>query len=365
MPPMRGFGESPGDRVSAAFLQRIYDEMQAARTQSVAPPLLLVTGPTGNHIALDMGKIGLRRFRYLADLAGGGSASAQAIGYDFKTGTCTAPSEQFTVYDSFGKSSDAKVGKTGQYGLAQFQVDASRWEVLRGQGVGADDFFPAKLSAKTTVAGIIVYSWTEYEFTAVKVAATAKSGGRSGTSTSWPAVELNNADLDVTTSPPVVWMRRVFVAPPAVASLTKTATGNNGGVATAFSLYVDAATGLSYTVTFDGSQSATIAFDASAATTKATIEATVTGLTLSAFAGSGTLASPWTFSVTSDTADHQATTDAGTLKDASGYAFSAEVKGYTGDLTVVTDVTWDADTCEMTKTTHTWTFVDGILTVVT
>jgi hypothetical protein len=35
--------------------------------------------------------------------------------------------------------------------------------------------------------------------------------------------------------------------------------------------------------------------------------------------------------------------------------------GFTGDLVVVTDVEWDEDTCEMTKTTETWTFEDGLL----
>lgn len=39
--------------------------------------------------------------------------------------------------------------------------------------------------------------------------------------------------------------------------------------------------------------------------------------------------------------------------------------GYTGTLDVVTDVTWDEATCEMTKTTSTLDFVDGLLMSVT
>lgn len=35
--------------------------------------------------------------------------------------------------------------------------------------------------------------------------------------------------------------------------------------------------------------------------------------------------------------------------------------GYTGTLTVVTDVSWDEDTCEMTKTTSDLEYVDGLL----
>lgn len=322
MPPFREFGDRPGDATSAAFLGRANQEINAARSLGVHAPLTIVKGAHGDHIAVDRGTLDLRRFLVAGadDLVEGGSVLATAIGYDFASNTCTLQGEEFTVHaPAYGSRTPATVMRSGEYGVANFQPDAGRWEVVSNTAINTDDFFPARLDSHTGTSPII-YEWTEMEFTSETALATVLSGGRTGTlvPASWRATELNNNSVANNT---IVWMKRGFVADPAVAVLTKTLAGNGAGTHATFSLYVDKATGGTYTITWDGETSAAIAFNASSATTKSAIQAITGGPTLSAFSGVGTLASPWTFSVTSDTNDHNASTDASTLKNGDGFRF--------------------------------------------
>lgn len=332
MPGFREFGDRPGDATSASFLARVNQELAAARRLGVSPPLTINKGPHGDHFALDRGSIDLRRFLATSELVEGDLVLAKAIGYDPATNTCTIIGEEFLVYSAaFGSRTPSTVMREGDFGLAYFQPDAGRWEFLQSDALNRiDDFFPAIINGHATSGGTYVYSWSEAEFTSTIALATVLSGGRTGTYTprTWPATELNNTLVADNT---VVWMRREFKPDdPAVASLTKTLSGNGAGTHATFSLYIDEATGGTYTITFDGNTSTAIAFDASAATTKSAIQGTATGLTLSSFSGSGTLASPWVFSVTSDANDHIATADSSTLKDESGFRFSGGGTATTG-----------------------------------
>lgn len=361
--PFTNFGGREGDATSAEFLRHVERELFAVGQSEGEPPLEVTTGPYGTQITLERDTFNIRRVQFTEDLNAGGSAVVTLLTYATDTGTWNQ-GEQFTVYDPFGQTGQPKVAKTNDYGLAYFSPEVPRWEVLRPTDKFFDDFFPAYISARTTVSSIYSYSWTEYEATAVNVALTSKSGGRSGTSTAWPAVELNNQKVNVGS---IVWMKRVFRAPPAVVSLTKTTPGNSMGTPAAFSLYVDAATAGTYTVTFDGATSATIAYNASAATTKAAIEATTSGLSLSSFSGAGTLASPWTFTVSSDTADHAAIADGASLRDASGYAFAAPAgsNDYVWTATKTADYTAEAGdgvVCDLSSSSFTVTLPEWATT---
>lgn len=332
VPTFTDFGDRRGDATSAEFLARIHSEIYAARLGSAAPPLMMQEGPLGTMIALDRETLSLKRFVLLADLAAGSSASAQAIGYDFARYKAGAQADLITVYDAFGVTGGPQVGKAGEYGFACWQEDAGRWEVVGMSTANAnDDFFLAYISARTTVSSIYSYSWSEYEVTAVNIAPTAKSGGRSGTSASWPAVEINNRKVNTGS---LVWMKRVFKATAAVASMTKTTPGNSMGQAAIFSLYVSNAVGGTYTITWGGYTTAAIAYNANAATVKAAIEAAVSGLTLNAFTGAGTSGSPWVVSASSTTADVDARADGTALQDGSGFAFAAPAGS--------TDLEWTA-----------------------
>lgn len=79
---------------------------------------------------------------------------------------------------------------------------------------GADPYrglFRAKLTAKTSVAGVWNYDWTEQTFDRAtgqhSDANPGRSGSYSGGSPYSPAIELNNTSIDVT-SPVYVWMRQ-------------------------------------------------------------------------------------------------------------------------------------------------------------
>lgn len=360
MPPFQDFGDRPGDATSAAFLARINKELSAARNFSASPPLTVRNGSDGTHIALDRGTLDLRRFRVLDAVSDGGFAQAESIGYDFATNTCTYPGERFTVYaPAYGSPSGETVMEAGEYGIAQFQPDAGHWEILNQASLNNDGFFPARLDSHTGTTPI-TYAWTEMEYTSEIATATVLSGGRTGTTTpaSWRATELNNNSVADAT---IVWMRREFKATsPAAAVITKTIPGNQAGTHATFALYVDAntTTGGTYTITMDSFTTADIAFNANAATTKTAIQ-TATGYTLSAFSGAGTLASPWVFTVSSDTNDHTASTDTSTLKDKSGFRFDM------GGGTAAGLCGWDA----MPEATGEWKPVvlqeDGCLAYVT
>lgn len=60
------------------------------------------------------------------------------------------------------------------------------------------DFFVAKLTGKATVAGVNYYAWTEQTIDTDTGLPTDANPAREGTTTSSPAIEVNNADLDVT-----------------------------------------------------------------------------------------------------------------------------------------------------------------------
>lgn len=354
MPIFRDFGGKPGELTSSEFLARVAQELSAARNASVAPPLEQIVNQNGNFISLDRGTLDLKRFRYLQNLDSGQSAIALTVAYDFKLNTCTFVGEEFTVYDAFGLDNGDIVGHEGDYGLAYFAADVCRWEVLRIQADTFNRTFPARIDSYTDSGDTHIYSWTEMEWTAATAAATVKSGGRTGVTASWPALEINNRTVDDDT---IVWMRRGYRATsPAVAVVVKTTSGNNAGVRAAFSLYVDQATGGTFTLTFDGATTTAIAWNASGATVKAAIEATTGGLTLSTFSGSGTLASPWTFSVTSNAADHTISANEANLKDSSGFRFemsdggdglaACDFGGLPGfDADAMNVVTVDADGC--------------------
>lgn len=138
----------------------------------------------------------------------------------------------------------------------------------------------------------------------------------------WPACELNNQPVKIGV---IVWMKRGYKLTTAVAVVTKTTPGNGIGTHAAYSMYVDGASGGTYTVSFDGVTSAAISYGATVATVKAAIEATTSGLTLSSLSGAGTLANPWTFTVTSNANDHTIIANGSSLKDGSGYRFGKPV----------------------------------------
>jgi hypothetical protein len=71
----------------------------------------------------------------------------------------------------------------------------------------AGSFFPAKVTARTLIDGKQTYDWTEQEFATLGASGTDKSGGRSGTSSSHPAYEINNKIVANNT---YVWVRKGF-----------------------------------------------------------------------------------------------------------------------------------------------------------
>lgn len=314
MPPFQDFGEVPGQRTSAAFLERAYQEIYAARA-TVAWPLEIQSGPSGDMIAIDRKTFDLIRCQLTSDLKSGQSATAYTLsGYPFDQG------DEITIYDALGGNSGGVIARIGDYAICKWHPDLGRYEIIRSILQSGIEFFPAKLTSRTLSSGTYKYGWSECEFASKAALPTVLSGGQSGNdSSNQPAIELNNAAVAVNT---FVWMRRGYRGARAVASLTKTQSGNNQGQAAAFSLYVDSANGGTYIVNFNGTDSAALAFNANAATVKGAIE-TAGGVTLSAFGGSGTLASPWTFSVTTDAQDYYAYADGAALTDDSSYAFAA------------------------------------------
>lgn len=70
------------------------------------------------------------------------------------------------------------------------------------------DIFRAKLTAKTSVAGIYNYDWTEQTFNPADGTSTDANPARAGSSGNSPAIEINNTSIDVT-SPVYVWMRQL------------------------------------------------------------------------------------------------------------------------------------------------------------
>lgn len=354
--PKTNVGERPGQQIPASFVDRVQAELYAARGTSTDEPLVSQTGPWGTGIGLERVTLDLRRFVLAEDLLAGTSAAANELVYDNDTLQWNIIGEEFTVWDSLSTRSDGSILLAkGQYGFAKWFRDNGLWEMVQIGDLVSDDFFPARLDDHTG-ASPVLYGWTEMEWTSATAAATVKSGGKTGTTTptAWVATELNNNTVADDT---IVWMKRGFKpSSPAVASITKTLAGNNAGTHATFSLYVDAdtTTGATYTITMDGHTTAAIAWNANSGTTKSAIQ-TATGYTLSAFTGTGTLANPWIFTVSSDTADHTASTDSSTLKDKSGFRFdmgggtAAGLCGWdampaaTGTYKVV--VKQDADNC--------------------
>ncbi len=328
--PKQNYGERPGHRTSASFLQRLQEEMYAALGTSADGPLTAESSPWGTQIGLERVTLDLRRFVLTEDLLAGSFAEAKILIYDNSALTWTITGEEFTVWDSLTQNSDGSVLMSeGQYGFAKWFVDNGLWEVVQVGDLVSDAFFPARLDSHTGTSPI-EYAWTEMEWTSTLAAATVKSGGRTGTigPDSWMATELNNNSVANNT---IVWMKRGFrPTSPAAAVITKTASGNGAGVHAAFSLYIDdnTTTGGTYTIMMDGFAT-TIPWNASSGTTKSAIE-TATGYTLSAFAGAGTLASPWTFTVSSDVLDHSASTNTSALKDKSGFRFDMSAGGSAG-----------------------------------
>ncbi len=327
--PKQNYGERPGQRTSASFLQRLQEEMHAARGASADGPLTAESGPWGTQFGLERVTLDLRRFVLTEDLLAGSFAEAQILIYDNSALTWTITGETFEVWDSLSQRSDGStLLRSGQYGFAKWFGDNGLWEIVQVSDLVGDDFFPARLDSHTGTTPIL-YAWVESEWTSTNASATDKAGGRSGTTSSWTATELNNNSVADDT---IVWMKRGFrPSSPADATITKTASGNGAGVHAAFSLYVDAntTTGGTYTITMDGHTTAAIAWNENAGVTKTAIQ-TATGYTLSAFSGAGTLASPWTFTVSSDVLDHSASTDTSSLKDKSGFRFDMGAGGSAG-----------------------------------
>ncbi len=426
VPPFRDFGDKPGDATSAGWIKRTNAELNAARNFSVSPPLSLRPAPDGIHLALEKGTMQLRRFQYLGDLASGSYANAQLIGFisSDTTSLQTVLGEQFVVWDAvLGRPASITVAKTGDYGLAYFAEDQTRWEVLQPSALSAstDDFFLAQITCRAKVGSYFYYSWIEMQLGGATDPISIKLNGRSGypassinvakvvtgdatvyaeiefisfcgpTPTSgtwtinggsglaynadaaavqsslqsttgdsgllvtgdmsagfyvywstpavvttlvgvssllptgidsWPAREINDRKVIVGTN---VWMRRYFrPALPAVISVTKTASGNNAGVHAAFSIYMDQVTNGTFTITWDGILTPPIAYNITGAALKTYIESLIPSIGLSSFSGSGTIGSPWTFSVITDAADHTLTADGTLLRDKSAYLFQSD-----------------------------------------
>lgn len=350
MPTFHDFGDRRGDATQAEFVARVHQELYAARVGSVSPPLTSQDGPLGLMIGLARDTLDLRRFVLAGDLAAGGSASAYAIGYDFSRAKARSQFDTIIVYDPFGVSGGPQVGKTGEYGWACWQEDAGRWEVVSMVTANSnDDFFLAYLDSRTLTSGVYVYGWTEYEVAATATLPTSKSGGRSGTSAVWSAVEINNRAVATGT---LVWMRRAYKGSQAKVVITKSTVGNNEGQPAVFRLYVSNASGGTYTITWNSSTTSAIAYNANAATVKSAIEAAVSGLTLNAFTGSGTSADPWIVSASSTAADVDGRANGDSLKDAGGYAFAAPGGAWTFAWTATktsnyTASVWDAIPCNI------------------
>lgn len=321
--PRGNYGERPGQRIPAEFVKRIQEEMYAARGTGVDEPFNLQNGPWGAQTSLDRDTVNLRRFVLIEDLQSGDAADAYMVVFDNSTFEWTTFGEAFTVYDSLGNADGSTYLKEGQYGFATWFLDNGRWEVVNSGSLTSDDFFPARIDSSTGTSPVL-FAWVESEWTSTTAGATDKAGGRAGTTTplSWVATELNNSSVADDT---IVWMKRGYKpSSPADATITKTLAGNGAGVHATFSLYVDANTtsGGTYTITMDDFVTADIAFNENAGVTKSAIQ-TATGYTLSSFSGAGTLASPWTFTVSSDAIDHNAFTNTAGLKDKSGFRFNA------------------------------------------
>jgi len=317
-PVLQNFGEKPGQRTSAGFLQRVQQELIAGRV-GVDLPLTLDSGPSGDIIGLDRLTLDLLPFKLTATLKAGSSATANLLSFDGQS--YSGVSEEITVYDGLGQDDGSIVGRSGDFGLCKWQPGAGRFEIVRNALLGAgEDFFPAEILTRTLSSGVYKYGWRELEFATKAALPTTLSSGRSGdNSSNQPAIEINNQKVKVGA---FVWMRRGYRGARATASFTQTTSGNNMGIASAFSLYVDSATGGTYTLTLNSGTTTALAYNANSATVKSALE-TASGKTLSSFSGAGTLASPWTFSVSTDTANYFCSADGSALDDDSSYAFAA------------------------------------------
>lgn len=200
-----------------------------------------------------------------------------------------------------------------------------------------------------TATGNMTDGW---EFTWMATGAQAAIGsditGLNDVQPTWPATEINNRKVIV---PTIVWMKRGFIpAVPARIVITRTATDPS-----AWSIYLDGATGGSYMLSIDGEETTTLGWEAVGADVKAALEAALSGLSLSSFSGIGTSGSPWTFAVTGNPSllhiPHTITSSACDLRDGSGFRFQSD---------------WPSE-CALaqslvTKAIWTETTVDGVLT---
>ena len=325
--PFQNFGERSGQKTSAAFLAALADNLYQGI--SVDSPLVAFTHPAGTFIGLERGTLDLRRFVLTATLKAGSSAAANLLTFDGNR--IGDRSEEITVYDALGQDDGSILGRSGDYGLCKWHPDSGRFEIVRNALLGAgEDFFPAEILTRTLSSGVYKYGWRELEFATKAALPTTLSSGRSGdNSSNQPAIEINNQKVKVGA---FVWMRRGYRGTRATASFTQTTSGNNFGIASAFSLYVDSATGGTYTLTLNSGTTTALAYNANSATVKSALE-TASGKTLSSFSGAGTLASPWTFSVSTDTANYFCSADGSALDDDSSYAFDASVPVITIDDT--------------------------------
>jgi hypothetical protein len=161
---------------------------------------------------------------------------------------------------------------------------------------------PIEVTAKEEVDDVWLHSWKELEFTAAGVLPTEKAGGRTGDkSGAWPLIEIENHELEVGTK---VFAWEVAVKPPEIV-IEETQAGGDGENQ-AWTLYIKDAKGGTYTLFADDEPTDPIDWDGGATDIKAEIEAAA-GVTLSSFTGAGTEASPYAFSVTSDTDPHTLT----------------------------------------------------------
>jgi hypothetical protein len=120
------------------------------------------------------------------------------------TGIRAGTTTSSPAYERTGNS-EVSSGAVVEAQMATDPAGEPRWLFASPNPAGS--FFPAKVTARTLIDGKQTYDWTEQEFATLGASGTDKAGGRSGTSSSHPAYEINNR---IVANDTYVWMRKGF-----------------------------------------------------------------------------------------------------------------------------------------------------------
>jgi hypothetical protein len=349
MPPFQNFGERPGQRTSASFLDRLNQEVYANRTGATWP-LIVQNTPSGPVIGIDRSSLEIYRVKLTEDLYSGYKATGNIAYYSlaefevYNGRQVQKPiySDEITVYDRNTKNGK-RIAREGEWVLAKAHTDSGILETINEQD---EDFILGILNTRTLTSGVYIYTFRQKFFDSTTGLpssdpnCTPPDGGGAGDGTTVSpilgnAVEVNNYRISVTADQGLnstqfvhVWLRRVLQGPVPQVVVTKTRAGNGAGTTAAFSLYLKDATGGEWWLTVDGY--ATISFTPTTSATdihdemENAIAFSGTGDTISfsSLSGSGTEVDPWTFSVTSDADDHEIRSDGQLLSGDDLWAFA-------------------------------------------